>query len=117
VSAARRDRPNPVVIDTLKGEPAMKTRVTTSTIALDKLDAAVAYWHDSLNPAARRLNGWQGAEMFVNRQSGSCVVVAQWASDDDIAASMSALQSEFAHFGTFLTAEPAAQVYDLAIKG
>jgi hypothetical protein len=93
----------------------MTTRITTAHITSDQVDAAAAYWRDALIPAAKRLNGWRAAELFVNRTTGKCVIVAQWATEADLSASATSLQAEFAHFASFLAAPPTAEVYDLCV--
>lgn len=65
----------------------MYARSTTVQGQPDSIDAGVAYFRDEVMPALQDIEGFVGCSMIVDRESGLCIVTANYSSPEARAAS------------------------------
>ncbi|HET9725180.1 MAG TPA: hypothetical protein VFR44_15250 [Actinomycetota bacterium] len=65
----------------------MYARSTTVQAQPDSIDAGVAYFRDEVMPALQGIEGFVGCSMIVDRESGLCIVTANYSSPETRAAS------------------------------
>lgn len=65
----------------------MYARSTTVQAQPDSVDAGVAYFRDEVMPALQDIEGFVGCSMIVDRESGLCIVTANYSSPEARAAS------------------------------
>lgn len=60
----------------------MYARSTTLHAQPGSLDAGIANFRDEILPALRDMEGFVGASLIVDRESGMCIVTANWATPE-----------------------------------
>lgn len=60
----------------------MYARSTTVQAQPDSIDAGIAYLRDEVMPALRDIDGFVGCSMIVDRDTGLCIVTANYASPE-----------------------------------
>ena len=65
-----------------KGWWIVYARSSTLHAQPDSIDAGIAYFRDDVLPALRGIDGFVGASLIVDRDSGTCIVTANWASNE-----------------------------------
>ncbi|MDX1872594.1 hypothetical protein SBI67_10715 [Mycolicibacterium sp. 120266] len=65
----------------------MFARSTTVMARLDKIDAGIAHVRDEVMPALPELPGWVGLSLMADRESGRCIIVTAWESEDALRSS------------------------------
>lgn len=58
----------------------MYVRTSTIEVPADKLGAAIRYFQDVTLPEVRKLPGWEGIDLLVDREHGIMRVIAYWSS-------------------------------------
>ena len=77
----------------------MFARVSTYTGASDQIDEAIRQVRENVLPRVEQLDGYKGAYLLVDRQSGKSLSVTLWESEEAMRASeeaASSLRSEVA---------------------
>lgn len=64
----------------------MYARSTTLIARPGSLDGGIAYFRDEVMPALRGIDGFVGASLIADRDSGLCIVTASWDSAESLAA-------------------------------
>ena len=60
----------------------MYARSTTVQAQPDSIDAGIAYFRDEVMPALQDIDGFVGCSMIVDRDTGQCIVTANYASPE-----------------------------------
>ncbi|MGH3365519.1 MAG: hypothetical protein ACRDOW_12415 [Nocardioidaceae bacterium] len=60
----------------------MYARSTTVQAQPDSIDAGIAYFRDEVMPAIQDIDGFVGCSMIVDRDTGRCIVTANYASPE-----------------------------------
>ena len=60
----------------------MYARSTTVQAQPDSIDAGIAYFRDEVMPALQDIDGFVGCSMIVDRDTGRCIVTANYASPE-----------------------------------
>ena len=61
----------------------MFARLTTVYVKPDRVDKAIEIFNESIIPAAREQEGYQGADVLVDRESGKGVVITFWETEEN----------------------------------
>lgn len=94
-------------------------RVVTVQFKPGQMDPAVAWYRDSVLPAARQQPGFLGAMLMTDSITGKGVSSTAWASEADLLAGQASggyLDQQLATMADYLAAPPARETYALAVR-
>ncbi len=96
----------------------MFARLTIVQIKTDKLDETIKIFEDSVVPAAKSQNGYQGAYLLTDRNTGKGISCSLWDSEEDAIANEQSgyYQEQVGRFKDFFTAPPVQEGYDVSIQ-
>ncbi len=95
----------------------MYARIVTVTAQMDKLDALIGVYRDSIVPAAKQQKGFLGARLFVDRATGKGISVTRWQSKEDLEAGEANgfFQEQIAKITSMVAAPPLREIYEIAV--
>ena len=93
----------------------MYTRLTTVQIKSDKMDETIKLYEESVVPAAKSQDGYRGAYLLVNRETGKGVSLTVWCCEETAVAGEKSgyYQEQLAKFKDIFTAPPVREGYEL----
>jgi heme-degrading monooxygenase HmoA len=96
----------------------MFARVTTVYIKPDRVDKAIEIFNNSIIPAAREQDGYQGANVLVDRESGKGIVITFWKTEEKAIANEKNryYQEQLMKTVVLFTADPRREGFELAVK-
>jgi quinol monooxygenase YgiN len=95
----------------------MHARVVSNQIQPGKMDEWLAIVRDSIVPALKEQDGFQGFVALVDREHGKSIGYSMWDSASDLAAGETSgnYQQQIAKLGDVLAAPPARDVYEVTV--
>ena len=96
----------------------MYARVVNVATKPGTADEAIKIYGESVAPAAKSVDGYQGGYLLVDRENNKSISIALYDTLEQLNASAESgyLQKQFAKFGEVLTAPPETTIYQVAVK-
>lgn len=96
----------------------MHTRVVAVQIKPDKMDAVVNIWRDSVLPVAKQLQGFKGAWLLNNRETGKGMSLTLWETEADMKSveTSGAFQTQLAKFAPHFAGQPVIEHYEVNLQ-
>ncbi len=97
----------------------MFARLTIVQMQVDKVDEASKLYEESVVPAAKSQQGYQGAYLLVDRKTGEGVSITFWNSEEDASANEQSgyYQEQVGKFKDIFTATPVREGYEVTVQG
>ena len=92
----------------------MYARVINSQLLPGKVDDSVSIWRDKVAPNIKQAQGFKGAYLFGDRQTGKGVTITLWETEDDANAMNAGLSQTLALFD--FTAQPELNQYEVLLQ-
>ena len=94
----------------------MFARTGASQMKPGKMDEAIALYRDSVLPTLRSQKGFKGLYWLTQRNTDKYTVITLWETEADMKATETSglLQEVIAKFGSFVTAPPAIEHYEVS---
>ena len=95
----------------------MHARLLIAQVSPEKIDELTQLWHDRILAAYKEQNGWKGARLLVDRQTGKAILMSVWEAEaEGRASSMGSAFAQQVHaiIGHLLTGRPVAEHYEIA---
>jgi len=96
----------------------MFARVITYHGRADRVDAGIRNQREQVLPSGKKMSGFKGAYLLVDRKSGKQMTISFWDTEKDMQASLSAmgsLRTQFAEV-TGDANPPAVEVFEVAMQ-
>jgi heme-degrading monooxygenase HmoA len=90
-------------------------RSTTIQADQSSIDAGVAHVRDEVLPALKRLDGFIGLSMMVDRESGRCIATSAWQNEDAMRASADQVQPVRNRAAQILGGSPEVEEWEIAV--
>ncbi len=96
----------------------MNARVVTVQIQPGKISDAIGIYRDSVIPAAKQQNGFKGALLLTDRNTGKGISVALWETEADMTAGEASgyYQQQLAKFRDVFGAPPVREHYEVSVQ-
>lgn len=96
----------------------MHARVTSVQIQPDKMDEVLSIWRESVLPAAKPLQGFKGALLLNNRETGKGMSLTLWETEADMKAveSSGVFQQMLAKFTPHFAGQPVVEHYEVGLQ-
>jgi heme-degrading monooxygenase HmoA len=96
----------------------MFARVTVVQVDLNKFDETTDIFRDSVLPAAKSQEGYQGAYLLTDRNTGKGIAITLWDSEVEALANEQSgyYQEQLGKFKGFFTAPPVREGYEVSIQ-
>lgn len=94
----------------------MYIRVTSTQVAVDKIDEAVSIWNDKVGPSLKQAKGFKGAYVTVDRATGKGVTITLWETKEDADATQATVPQALALFESLFTGPPSVDTYEVLIQ-
>jgi hypothetical protein len=94
----------------------MYARVVSAHAQLNKLDEAIAICQ-SMEPDWQQQKGFRGANLLVNRDTGSILSISTWATRSDLDATEASgwYQEQIAKFAKTWVEQPVREIFEIAV--
>ena len=95
----------------------MYARVVIGAMQLDKNDETVEIYKNSIVPAAKEQDGFKGANLFTDNQTGKFISTTLWETEDDMISSDSSgyLQEQLGKVAAFFASPPKVEQYTVSV--
>ena len=96
----------------------MFARVSTIEGKKEQVDQGISHYRDQTVPAARKMAGFKGAYLLVDRKSGKSMGITLWDTEKNLQASTAAADKLRAQASKVIDASklPAVEVYEVAVQ-
>ena len=96
----------------------MFARVTVIQAKVDKLDEAISIFREGVIPEAKEQHGFKGCYFLTNQQTGKCMAITFWNSEDDAKVNeQSGYYSEqISRFVGIFTEAPLREGYEASLR-
>ena len=96
----------------------MYTRLTTVQCKSDKLDETIKIYEESVVPAAKSQNGYLGAYLLIDHETGKGVSITVWCCEEAAIANEQSgyYQEQLAKFKGIFTAPPVHEGYEVVVQ-
>ncbi len=96
----------------------MFARVSTIQGKRDQVEQGIAHYREQMLPAARKMAGFKGAYLLVDRKSGKSMGVTLWDTEKDLQASTAAADKLRGQASKVTDASglPSVDVYEVAVQ-
>jgi heme-degrading monooxygenase HmoA len=96
----------------------MFARVTTTKGSPDKVDESIRHVREETLPAAKKLGGFKGMYLLVDRKTGNDLAITLWETEADLKASTEAANRLRAQAtqAAGATQPPKVDIYEIAIQ-
>jgi len=84
----------------------------------DRIDEASKLFEESVVPLCKSQKGFKGAYFLIDRQTGKCVPITLWESEEDMIATERNrfLQEQIVKFVKFFTEGPVLEEYEVVVS-
>jgi heme-degrading monooxygenase HmoA len=93
----------------------MYARIITAQLKQDQVDGAVEAWQERVDPLIRQQQGYVAHHLYVDRETGTAVVVVHYGSAADMAAAEHGFGERVASIAALLEGRPTAARYEVAV--
>lgn len=96
----------------------MYSRIVNIKLKPGTVDEAIKIYENSVVPAAKKVEGYQGGYLLVDREKGTGISIAIYDTKENLEASDKSgyLQEQFRKFGEVFAAPPETSVFENAIS-
>jgi len=96
----------------------MHTRVVSVQVKPDKMDDVVNIWRDSVLPVTKQLQGFKGALLLSNRETGRGMSLTLWETEADMKAveTSGAFHQMLAKFTPLFAGQPVQEHYEVSLQ-
>ena len=96
----------------------MYARVTTTQVQPEKTEETVSLFRDSVIPAAKQQQGFKGALLLTDPNTGKGVSITLWETEDNMRAGETSgyYQEQVAKFAQVFTGPPIREVYEVSVQ-
>jgi len=96
----------------------MYARVTFATAEPSKVDQTIKVMKDSILPAAKKQKGFKGLTYLLNRQTGKCMSIVLWNTEDDMKAGEASgfYKEQLAKVIPLVSGPPTMEHYGVSLK-
>ena len=96
----------------------MYARVTITQLQPGKTEEAVSIFRDSIVPAAKQQQGFKGALLLTDPNTGKGVSITLWETEDNMRAGETSgyYQEQVAKFAQVFTGPPIREVYEVSVQ-
>jgi heme-degrading monooxygenase HmoA len=96
----------------------MFARVSTIWGKPDQVEAGISHYREQTVPAARKMAGFKGAYLLVDRKSGKSMGITFWDTEKNLQASAAAADKLRAQASKIIDASnlPAVEIYEVAVQ-
>lgn len=97
----------------------MFARVVTVQVNPETVDESTRIYEESIVVAMKEQPGFQGTTLLTKTDgSGTALSISLWATEADMQAGEASgyLQAQFAKVGSFLTAPPTSEYYEVSVR-
>jgi len=97
----------------------MHARVTTVEMQPDKIEESVRMYRDSVIPAAKQQQGFKGAFLLTDPNTGKGVSITLWETEADMRAGETSgyYQEQIAKFAQIFAGPPTREGYEVSVQG
>lgn len=97
----------------------MYARVVTSQLQPGKIDEGVRLYRDSVIPAANQQQGFKGAFLLTDPNTGKGVSISLWETEADMRAGETSgyYQEQIAKFAQVFAGPPTREGYEVSVQG
>ncbi len=94
----------------------MFARVTITEGSPAGIDEATRFMRETVAPEAKKMQGFKGSYLLVDRQTGKQMGIALWETEADLDASVEAAKDLRAQYVQVATAQPPkVEIYEVAV--
>ena len=96
----------------------MFARFTIVQSAIDKIDEVIKLYEVSVVPAAKSQNGYRGAYLFTDRNTGKGYSISLWDSEEDALANEQSgyYREQVGKFAEYFTGPPVQEGYEVSVQ-
>ena len=96
----------------------MYSRVVTIQVQPGKTEEAVRIYRDSVIPAAKQQQGFKGALLLTDSNTGKAYSITRWETEADMKAGEASgyYQEQIAKFGHILTSTPTIEGFEVSVQ-
>jgi heme-degrading monooxygenase HmoA len=97
----------------------MYARVTTTQMQPGKTEEAIRIYRDSVVPAAKQQQGFKGAFLLTDPNTGKGVSISLWETEADMRAGETSgyYQEQIAKFAQVFAGPPTREGYEVSVQG
>ena len=96
----------------------MYARVIQFPLKAESITDAIAYFHDSVGPALKNLDGFKNSRMLTNPSTNRGLMVTIWDSEENRQAAESSgfLQDVLKHMSGYFAGPPTVDYYEVSVQ-
>lgn len=96
----------------------MYARLLRFQTKIDKIDQASKIFEESVIPLCQKQKGYKGAFFLADRQTGNCVPITLWETEEDMLATEHSrfFQEQIVKFMSLFTELPVREGYEVVVK-
>lgn len=96
----------------------MFARVTTAYIKPERVDKLIEIFDQSIVPAAREQEGYKGADLLIDRESGKGLAITYWETEKDAIANEESkyYQDQLLKTVMLFTADPRREGFEVCVR-
>lgn len=94
----------------------MYARLVTGSIPIERLDAAVQLWQDTVLPSVQQQQGFRSVRLLVDRNHGKIASLGLWDTEADFQATVAWNAGQVARFAHFFSAPPDIGGYEGVVE-
>jgi heme-degrading monooxygenase HmoA len=93
-------------------------RILRMHLKIDRIDAAKKIFEKSVIPLCKNQKGFLGAYFLVDQESGSCIPITIWESEEDMLATEHSafFQEQLIKFMPFFTSPPIREGFEVIVN-
>jgi heme-degrading monooxygenase HmoA len=92
-------------------------RLLRMHLKIDRIDKAIKIFEESVIPLCRNQKGYLGAYFLADRESGTCIPITLWESEEDMLATEhnAFFQEQIVKFMPFFTSPPIREGFEVVV--
>jgi heme-degrading monooxygenase HmoA len=92
-------------------------RILRMHLKIDRIDAAKKIFEESVIPLCKNQEGFQGAFFLADQDSGNCIPITIWESEEDMLATEQSafFQEQIIKFMPFFTSPPTREGFEVIV--
>ncbi len=96
----------------------MFARLLVIQLKVEQIDEASMLFEESVIPLAKDKKGYKGAYFLTDRETGKCIIMTQWETEEDMLATEKSrfFQEQLVKFMGFFKSDPVREAYEVVIE-
>ena len=96
----------------------MFARLLVIQLKVEQIDEASMLFEESVIPLAKDKKGYKGAYFLTDRNTGKCIIMTQWETEEDMLATEKSrfFQEQLVKFIGFFKSDPIREAYEIVIE-